>query len=70
MRASSSTRRPCSFNRSVSARAGSPAARSTSGAPSSQVLDSPLPSLKLAPLYLRAEEKGRDSVQRQSSASG
>ncbi|OAH12126.1 hypothetical protein STSP_45870 [Streptomyces jeddahensis] len=29
-----------------------------------------MPSLKLAPLYLRAEEKGSDSVQRHSSLSG
>lgn len=43
---------------------------STSGAPSSQVEFSPSPSLKLAPLYLRAEENGSDSVQRHSSLSG
>ncbi|CAM5430534.1 hypothetical protein STENM223S_07773 [Streptomyces tendae] len=69
-RASSRTCRPCSLSRPVSARAGSSSASSTSGAPSSHVLELPSASVKAAPLYLRAEEKGSDPVRCQSSGAG
>ncbi|CAM5717199.1 hypothetical protein SALBM135S_05867 [Streptomyces alboniger] len=54
----------------MSSSTGSSSGRSTSGAPRSQAEVVPSPSLKEAPLYLRAEEKGRDCEQRHSSLSG
>lgn len=50
--------------------AGSPGASSTSGAPSSQADSVPSPSVKAAPLYLRADEKGMVRVTSQPEPSG